>query len=75
MCQRSRMRLIREREVDQHNPGLRKEQDKLLGGLVAAMRGLRQIGFSEAEMMAVREMAAPYLRSVEHILTGEPSVE
>jgi hypothetical protein len=59
--------------VDRHNPGIRREQKKLIRGFAAIMGGLSDLGVSRPDVLAVCNRLMPYLVTVADYL-GFPTV-
>jgi hypothetical protein len=71
-CYRARKRSDEAgRVVDHHNPGLRREHQKLLDGFHKIMSGARALGLSQADTLRVRGFIAPYVAPVQWALSGE----
>lgn len=47
--------------VDRHNPGLRREDQKLLRGYMNALLGLSEIGVQRADLLKIVKIIEPYL--------------
>jgi hypothetical protein len=57
--------------VDRHNPGLRKEHQKLLNGFHKIMSGAQTLGLTQADTLRLRAFIAPYVAPVQWALSGE----
>ncbi len=71
--QRARRERDDEPIFDRHNPGIRRDQRRVLKGFNDVLHGLADIGASRTDILRVRAIMTPYLTSVESYLSGADS--
>src|SRR5687768_17566590 len=70
-CYRARKRAESSPAVDRHNPGLRREHQKLLTGYHKVMSGLIDLKADRERVLRIRQEIAPLVEPVEWALSGE----
>jgi hypothetical protein len=58
--------------VDLHNPGIHREQKKLLRGFTSVMAGLSDLGVQKDDVLKIRHMLEPYLKLIAEFLGPVP---
>ena len=66
-CYRSRKR-AEDQPIDRHNPGLRREHQKLLKGYANLITALYQLRIARPHVVQIRDLVAPYLAPVADFL-------
>jgi hypothetical protein len=61
--------------IDLHNPGIRREHQKLFRGFSGVMIGLSSLGVSKDDALEIRRIIAPYLGPIEKFLAPAPERE
>lgn len=54
--------------VDRHNPGIRREHEKLFRGFISVMTGLAALGVQHPDVLAIRRVLSPYLELIQQFL-------
>ncbi len=55
---------------DRHNPGIRREHQKMLRAFAAVMIGLGHLGVQRSDVLAIRRMLEPYVEPIAKFLAS-----
>jgi hypothetical protein len=69
-CYRAQQRSAQrnERQVDRHNPAIRREHKKLFKAHSAVMGGLSDLGVGREDVMSIKRIIQPYLVPIQEFL-------
>jgi hypothetical protein len=68
-CYRARNRAS-ERQVDRHNPAIRREHRRLVSGWARLLGAMSELGISRPDALKIRDLAAPYVQPVREFLSA-----